>query len=162
MSNKLSVLKGMVLSLTLAVTNVNGALPKSVSTLLDRAEFTNARVSPTGEYISVVMKKNDRRTLIVLDRKTMAPIEGKSIRYEDDDDMEVSGGSWLTETIFAYRVMTENKEDHRPSDNGDLFLLDMEQELPTHAWNYRGNFTNNTLRKGDLISGYMQPISGLP
>ena len=162
MSNKLSVLKGMVLSLTLAVTNVNGALPKSVSTLLDRAEFTNVRVSPTGEYISVVMKKNDRRTLIVLDRATMAPIEGKSIRYEDDDDMEVSGGSWLTETIFAYRVATENKEDHRPSDNGDLFLLDMEQELPTHAWNYRGNFTNNTLRKGDLISGYMQPISGLP
>lgn len=156
------LLTACVSALLMSLSPAYAALPKSVSTLLDGAEFSNARISPTGEFISVVMKRDKRRTLIVLDRVTMAPIPGKSVRYEDDDDMEVSGGSWLTDTLFAYAVQTENREDHRPSDNGDLFLLDMEQDLPVHLWNYRGNFTNNTLGKGDLISGFMQPISSLP
>ena len=120
------LLTACVSALLMSLSPAYAALPKSVSTLLDGAEFSNARISPTGEFISVVMKRDKRRTLIVLDRVTMAPIPGKSVRYEDDDDMEVSGGSWLTDTLFAYAVQTENREDHRPSDNGDLFLLDME------------------------------------
>ena len=58
------------LSSSVAFTKV----PDSLDLLLKRAEYRNVNVSPSGQYISLINRVDDRNTLIVLDRETMKPI----------------------------------------------------------------------------------------
>ena len=53
------------------------------------------------------MRTDDRNTLVILDRKTGKPIKGKSVRYEEKDNMEVVGGEWLSDDIYQYDVTFE-------------------------------------------------------
>ena len=95
MQNLKSLVKPLGLVLFTAIftaSNAVASLPESVKTLLNGYEFRNVSVSPSGKYISLIMKEDERGTLVILNRSTMQVEE--SIRYEDDDNIEVRGGSW--------------------------------------------------------------------
>jgi len=64
-------------------------VPDSLDLLLKRGEYRNVNVSPSGQYISLINRVDDRNTLIVLDRETMKPIPRKSVRYEEKTNMDV-------------------------------------------------------------------------
>lgn len=153
-------LGAVLLMSALAVSNAVAALPESVKTLMDGYEFRNVSVSPSGKYISLVMKEDERGTLVILNRETMKVEE--SIRYEDDDNMEIAGGSWVAENIFKYRVLTEYSEGRRPFDVGDQFIFNMETRKNTRIWNYKGTLLNKALRSGKRIYGRLDILSYLP
>jgi len=149
MQNLKSLVKplGLVLFTAIfAASNAVASLPESVKTLLNGYEFRNVSVSPSGKYISLIMKEDERGTLVILNRSTMQVEE--SIRYEDDDNIEVSGGSWVSENLYKYRVLTEYPEGRRPGDFGDQFIFNMETRKNTRIWNYSGTYLNKALRSG--------------
>jgi dipeptidyl aminopeptidase/acylaminoacyl peptidase len=126
---------------------------------LEKPEFSQIEVSPSGKYISAMLRRDDRNTLIVLDRKTGAPIDGKSIRYDEKDNMEVAGGQWLSGDIFLYRVFIDDGK-FRPGYGGDLFLLHMDKAVNERIWSWRGNFLKG--RGGEKARGNLRVVSVLP
>ena len=126
---------------------------------LDKSEFSQVEVSPSGKYISAILRRDDRNTLVILDRKTGAAIDGKSIRYDENDNMEVLGGQWLSGDIYAYRVFIEDGK-YRPYGSGDMFLLHMEKPVNERIWSWKGNFLKG--RGGEKTFGSLSVISVLP
>ena len=136
-------------------------LPDDAQMILDlrRSEFSQVEVSPSGNYISAILRRDDRNTLVILDRKTGAPIDGKSIRYDETDNMEVAGGQWLSGDIYAYRVFIEDGK-YRPSGSGDMFLLHMDKPVNERIWSWKGNYLKG--RGGEKTFGSLGIISVLP
>jgi dipeptidyl aminopeptidase/acylaminoacyl peptidase len=136
-------------------------LPDGAQIILDakRSEFSQVEVSPSGKYISAMLRRDDRNTLVILDRKTGAPIDGKSIRYDETDNMEVAGGQWLSGDIYAYRVFIEDGK-YRPSGSGDMFLLHMDKPVNERIWSWKGNYLKG--RTGEKTFGSLGIISVLP
>ena len=115
---------------TLLSPSAFASLPSGAEIILDglRPEFSNTAISPSGKYISTILRRDNRNTLIILDRKTGAPIPGKSVRYDKKDFMEVRGGQWLSGDIFVYQVLVEDLKD-RPYGSSDVFLLYMNKDV---------------------------------
>ena len=136
-------------------------LPDGAQIILDakRSEFSQVEVSPSGKYISAMLRRDDRNTLVILDRKTGAPIDGKSIRYDETDNMEVAGGQWLSGDIYAYRVFIEDGK-YRPSGSGDMFLLHIDKPVNERIWSWKGNYLKG--RGGEKTFGSLGIISVLP
>ena len=145
----------------LFTTNSYAALPPDAQMILDlrRSEFSQIEVSPSGKYISAMLRQDDRNTLVILDRKTGAPIEGKSVRYDEKDNMEVAGGQWLSGDIYLYRVFIEDGK-YRPGYGGDMFLLHMNKPVNERIWSWKGNFLKG--RGGEKTFGRLRVISVLP
>lgn len=148
------------LLVTSVVPSATAKIPDSIKTILKGSEFRNVTVSPTGKYLSLVMKQDDRGTLIFLDRKTGKPV-GQSIRYEEDDGIGVSGGSWVAPGLFKYRVTRDSPAGRRPQDWGDQFLVNVETGKNTRIWTYEGVKTNKILG-GKRVYGSMDILSYLP
>ena len=150
-----------LLVITLIAPSAAAKLPDGAQIILDakRSEFSQVEVSPSGKYISAMLRRDDRNTLVILDRKTGAPIDGKSIRYDETDNMEVAGGQWLSGDIYAYRVFIEDGK-YRPSGSGDMFLLHMDKPVNERIWSWKGNFLKG--RTGEKTFGSLGIISVLP
>ena len=145
----------------ISVSNAFAALPPDAQMILDlrRSEFSQVEVSPSGKYISAMLRRDDRNTLVILDRKTGAPIDGKSIRYDEKDNMEVARGQWLSGDIYLYRVFIEDGK-YRPGYGGDMFLLHMNKPVNERIWSWKGNFLKG--RGGEKTFGRLRVISVLP
>ena len=150
-----------LLVITLIAPSAAAKLPDGAQIILDakRSEFSQVEVSPSGKYISAMLRRDDRNTLLILDRKTGAPIDGKSIRYDEKDNMEVAGGQWLSGDIYAYRVFIEDGK-YRPSGSGDMFLLHMDKPVNERIWSWKGNYLKG--RTGEKTFGSLGIISVLP
>jgi dipeptidyl aminopeptidase/acylaminoacyl peptidase len=151
----------LAITALLFTTNSYAALPPDAQMILDlrRSEFSQIEVSPSGKYISAMLRRDDRNTLVILDRKTGAPIEGKSVRYDEKDNMEVAGGQWLSGDIYLYRVFIEDGK-YRPGYGGDMFLLHMNKPVNERIWTWRGNYLKG--RGGEKAFGSLSVISVLP
>ena len=151
----------LTITALISVSNAFAALPPDAQMILDlrRSEFSQVEVSPSGKYISAMLRRDDRNTLVILDRKTGAPIDGKSIRYDEKDNMEIAGGQWLSGDIFLYRVFIEDGK-YRPGYGGDMFLLHMDKPVNERIWSWKGNFLKG--RGGEKTFGSLDVISVLP
>jgi hypothetical protein len=92
MQNLKSLVKplGLVLFTAIfAASNAVASLPESVKTLLNGYEFRNVSVSPSGKYISLIMKEDERGTLVILNR---SPKSGWRCRHGGRAEEE--GGRW--------------------------------------------------------------------
>ena len=161
---KRSMLKyamAVLMIVTIAPFAAAAALSVDAQMILDlrRSEFSQVEVSPSGKYISAMLRRDDRNTLVILDRKTGAPIDGKSIRYDEKDNMEIAGGQWLSGDIFLYRVFIEDGK-YRPGYGGDMFLLHMDKPVNERIWSWKGNFLKG--RGGEKTFGSLRVISVLP
>lgn len=154
-----------LLSILMWPLNALAKLPDSINSILSGSEFWNVSVSPTGKYISVIMKedpkdKYNRGTLVFLDRETGKPT-GDSIRYEKKHRMQITGGSWVSPGIFKYRVAREAVNGGMPENWGDQFIYDMATGKNTRIWTYEGVFLNK-VRKTDRVFGSLDILSYLP
>ena len=150
-----------LLVITLIAPSAAAKLPDDAQMILDlrRDEFSQVEVSPSGKYISAMLRRDDRNTLVILDRKTGAPIDGKSIRYDEKDNMEVAGGQWLSGDIYVYSVFIEDGK-YRPGYGGDMFLLHMDKPVNERIWSWKGNYLKG--RGGEKAFGSLSVISALP
>ncbi len=136
-------------------------IPEDAKTILElrRSEFSNVEISPSGKYISAILRRDDRNTLVILDRETGKPIDGKSVRYEEKDYMEVAGGQWLSGDIYLYSVFVDDGK-YRPGYTGDMFLLYMDKDINQRIWSWKGNYIKG--RSGEQTFGSLSAVSSLP
>lgn len=124
-------------------------------------EFSNLTISPSGKYISTILRSDDRNKLVVMDRATGSPIPGKSVQYDKRDRMEVMAGEWISDEIFAYNTFIDDGK-RRPGYSGDIFLLHMNKEVNERIWHWTGNYEKRVSKSGDLIRGGLNILSTLP
>ena len=136
-------------------------VPDSLDTLLKRAEYSNVNISPSGQYISLINRVDDRNTLIVLDRETMKPIPRKSVRYEEKTNMDVIGSQWLTDDILYYTVEFDDGK-YRPYQTNDVFLLHMNKNVNERVWHWMGRSEKLMRKGGKKIQGSIRIVSVLP
>ena len=138
-------------------------LPGAGESILElwKNEFSNLTVSPSGKYISAILRRDDRNTLVIMDRATGNVIPGKSVKYDKRDRMEVMGGQWIKDEIFAYNTFIDDGE-RRPGYSGDLFLLHMDKQLNERVWHWKGTYEKRVSKSGDLIRGSLNVLSNLP
>jgi len=129
-------------------------------TLLSHSEFSNVRISPTGEYLAAMHKADGRRSLFFLDAQTNQPVQ--RLQFDEDDDIEIYRGYWVSDTVYAYHVLTGMNGDTRPYDYGDIFLFDIETATNERIWHWRGNYEDNIRGSGDLVRGAINILSRLP
>lgn len=159
----LMLIPSLLMGLMFVASPAIAKLPGAGDTILElaRSEFSNLSVSPSGKYISTVLRRDNRNTLVIMDRVTGKPIPGKSVRYDKNDNMEVVGGQWVSDEIFSYSVFVDDGE-HRPGYNGDIFLLHINKDVNERVWHYTGNYEKRMRKGGNLISGNLNVISLLP
>ena len=160
---KRSMLK-YAMALLMIVTFAPSATAKatdSLELLLKRAEYTNISVSPSGQFISLINRVDDRNTLIVLDRETMKPVPQKSVRYEKKTYMEVIRSEWLSDNILVYTVEYEDGK-YRPFETNDMFLLHMDKDVNERVWYWQGRKEKRMSKTGKKIRGVLTVISSLP
>ena len=165
MKNRSSIfmLLASLLGLLLVTSPAMAALPGAGESIVGlwKPEFSNLTVSPSGKYISTIMRKHDRNTLVIMDRATGKPIPGKSVYYDKRDRMEVSGGQWIGDEIFAYNTFVEDGK-RRPGYNGDIFLLQMDKTVNARIWHWKGVYAKRVSKSGGIIRGALNIISTLP
>ena len=96
-----------------------------------------------------------------MDRVTGKQIPGKSVKYDKRDRMEVSGGQWIGDEIFAYNTFVEDGK-RRPGYNGDIFLLHMDKNVNERIWHWKGVYAKRVSKSGGIIRGALNIISTLP
>ncbi|MCS5594828.1 MAG: prolyl oligopeptidase family serine peptidase [Porticoccaceae bacterium] len=156
-------LPSLLIGLMLVASTALAKLPGEGQSILElrRSEFSNLSVSPSGKYISIVMRRDDRNTLVIMDRATGKLIPGKSVRYDKRDNMEVQGGQWISDEIFYYSVYVDDGK-YRPGYNGDIFLLHMNKDVNERVWHWTGSYEKRLKKGGNLIRGNLRIISRLP
>ena len=160
---KRSMLK-YAMALLMIVTFAPSATAKatdSLELLLKDPEYINISVSPSGQFISLINRVDDRNTLIVLDRETMKPVPQKSVRYEKKTYMEVIRSEWLSDNILVYTVEYEDGK-YRPFETNDMFLLHMDKDVNERVWYWQGRKEKRMSKTGKKIRGVLTVISSLP
>jgi len=154
-----SLLMGFMLATAPAMAKLPGAGESIIE--LWKNEFSNLTVSPSGKYISAILRRDDRNTLVIMDRATGNVIPGKSVKYDKRDRMEVMSGQWIKDEIFAYNTFVDDGQ-RRPGYRGDIFLLHMDKPLNERVWHWKGTYEKRVSKSGDLIRGSLNVLSILP
>lgn len=143
------------------ISNDNKDLPwDRLFTLLGQSEFSNASISPTGEYLAAMHKSEGPRSLFLLDSTTNQPIQ--RLQFDEDENIEIYRGFWVNDTVYAYSVMTGVNDETRPYDTGDIFLFDIESGTNERIWRWTGNYEDNIRGTGELVRGAINLLSRLP
>jgi dipeptidyl aminopeptidase/acylaminoacyl peptidase len=124
---------------------------------LEATDYWNVRLSPDGRHVSLLTKKEDRNTLVVLDLETMKPTA--SVRYEESKDIEVSGAEWVTSDLLYYTVGRNVAWLETPFQYPELFLLAADGSRNDRIWNTHGNYKNNAKRRGELTRGHPRVVN---
>ncbi|MEE4218151.1 MAG: prolyl oligopeptidase family serine peptidase [Xanthomonadales bacterium] len=127
---------------------------------LEPRDYWNVRLSPDGRHVSVLTKKDDRNTLVVLDLETMKPTA--SVRYEESRDIEVNGAEWVNSDLLYYSVSRKVASLETPLQYPELFLLAADGSRNDRVWSTHGNYENNARRKGELTRGHPRVVNVLP
>ena len=159
----ISILVASLLGVLIIASPTMAALPGAGESIVGlwKPEFSNISVSPSGKYISTIIRQDDRNKLVIMDRATGKPIPGKSVYYDKRDRMEVASGRWIGDEVFAYNTFIDDGK-RRPGYNGDIFLLHMDKNVNERLWNWRGVYAKRVSKSGGLIRGNLNIISTLP
>ena len=126
---------------------------------LEARDYWYLRLSPDGRHVSLVTRKDERNTLVVLDLETMKPTA--SVRYEESKDINVSRAEWISPDLLYYTVSRNVAWLETPLQYPELFVLAADGSRNDRVWNVYGNYEDNARRKGDLTRGYPQVVNVL-
>ena len=132
----------------------------SLENYLEARDYWRVRLSPDGRHVSLIMRKDGRNTLVVLDLETMKPTA--SVRYEESADIEVSGAEWINNELLYYNVVRKVARLETDLLYPELFVLAANGRKNARVWNTYGNYEDNERRRGELIRGYPSVVNVLP
>jgi dipeptidyl aminopeptidase/acylaminoacyl peptidase len=127
---------------------------------LEPTDYRTVRLSPDGRHISLITRRDDRNTLVVMDLETMQPTA--SVRYEESRDIDVSGAEWIDSNLLYYTVARKVAWLETPMQYPEVFLLAADGSRNDRVWNVHGNYEDNSSRRGELSRGYPSIVSLMP
>lgn len=126
---------------------------------LQARDYWGVRLSPDGKHISLIMRKDERNTLVVMDLETMKPTA--SVRYEESKDINVSRAEWINDELLYYYVSRNVAWLETPMQYPEMFILAADGSRNDRVWSAYGNYEDNIRRKGDLTRGHPRVVSVL-
>lgn len=127
---------------------------------LEWNDYWNVRLSPDGKHISALTRRDERNTLVVLDLETLKPTA--SVKYEENKKIEISHAEWINSELLYYTISREFTRLEQDSPSPDLFVLAADGSRNSRLWSFRGNYEDNSKRRGDLLRGWPNVVSLLP
>ncbi|MDX2427590.1 MAG: prolyl oligopeptidase family serine peptidase [Xanthomonadales bacterium] len=127
---------------------------------LEGNDYWNVRLSPDGRHISALTHRDERNTLIVLDLETLEPTA--SVKYEENKKIEITHAEWINPELLYYTISRDLARLEQDTMSPDLFVLSANGKRNYRLWSFRGNYENNSNRRGDLIRGWPSVVSLLP
>lgn len=110
----------LLLSLALLAPACAGAREIPAIDFFKHAEFTQVKLSPTGEYLAVTVPQDDRTLLAVLrtkDKKLVA-------KWDYGAQMHPYNVTWIKDSRFMVRVMRKTGSLDRPVGEPEIFMAD--------------------------------------
>ncbi|GGI93713.1 peptidase S9 [Shewanella hanedai] len=128
---KLSIL--LVINIGL-FTQFVAAAPQSPEQLFSRgAEFTNVKISPSGNYISAITKHDGKNKLLILDAKTRKLHHAVFF----PGNAQVGDYAWANdERVVLQKEYLKGWQDH-PSYHGELFAVNADGSRATYLFGYK-------------------------
>ena len=127
---------------------------------LDGNDYWNVRLSPDGRHISALTLKDERNTLIVLNLETLKPTA--SVKYTENKKIEIASAEWINSELLYYTISRDLARLEGDFSSPDLFVLSADGKRNYRLWSFRGNYEDNSRRRGDLIRGWPVVVSLLP
>lgn len=152
-------MRSLLLMLLLSVV-AGQACPKEVPVedFARRPKFTDAKISPTGEYLAVSVPQDDQTGLVI-------------IRLAD---MKITGGArgglrthvadfwWVNPNRIVVALANQYGALDRLHLNGELMGVNADGSGLLHLYGYLGGKGSGKLRQGTQESGYAELVSTLP
>lgn len=163
--NEQSKFKNAILSLSLLylcflTTPALGISEARLKTYLNGTDYRNVRLSPDGKHLSVMTKRDDKNTLVVLDIATMKPTA--SVKYEEDMKIEILDATWINSDTLWYTTSWKSARLENPYATPYRFVLSADGKRNDRIWSVYGNYSDNTKGRGDLVRGLPSLIAKLP
>ncbi len=155
------VLKGFVavVLVLLSVAPAQAIDEQRLRAFLEGSDFWNVRLSPDGEHLAAITKRDDRNTLVILDIDTL---EAKAaVKYEESSDIEISSAEWVSDEIVRYSTTRKIAQYESPFLYPDMFLLSVDGKKNARIWSVSGNYEDNKRGSGDLVRGFPWVVSRL-
>lgn len=94
--------------------------------------ISHVKISPTGEYLAVRMKHEDRWRLAVFDTKTFEVVNGFSFAYPK----QVGDFYWVNEERIVLKIMEARNDDRQLKFYGELYALNYDGKQKRKIFGY--------------------------
>lgn len=148
--------------LCLMIFSVSSPIASALTPVQLAAEFQyqDAKISPDGKHIALVVSKDGRRKLAVVNSSDFTAVGG----VDFGNKQEVGEIFWANNMRIVIKVMVNEPWDDRARFYGELFAIDYNGKRGEMIYGYRAgqSSTGSKLTKKVGIVGWAQIISLLP
>jgi dipeptidyl aminopeptidase/acylaminoacyl peptidase len=109
-------------------------LPIEAYTKPDAVEAGSFQFSPTGEYFAIVVPREDRSSLIIIDRATSRP----TANVTPDKGQYINGYHWVSPSRVVVSMAEKDGGFSTPSSTGELWGMDADGGNKQYLFGYRG------------------------
>lgn len=147
----------LALGLLLAAGQAWAATPTTIDVagFIKTSQFRSVKLSPTGEYLAVVMPLDDRDAFVVMrrsDRKVTASTQFGQHQY-------IYGFEWVNNDRVLMEMGQKFGSVDTPSQTGELFAIDADGKNSENLVGYRTATSSTGTRvsagKGDQVAGFL-------
>jgi len=133
-----------LVSMTATASDEAVAAIPSYEALAAKAEFRQAEISPTGEYLAVDVVHEERRALAVLATKDLEVISVSGFY-----DAEVGGFEWINDERLVLTIMRKRPGREAPGSYGEIYAVNADGSAPKYL--YGLNADEPVTAYGDLL-----------
>ncbi|XOV81204.1 MAG: alpha/beta hydrolase family protein [Aestuariibacter sp.] len=123
-------------------------------------QYHEAKISPDGKHLAIVIIKEGKRRLAVVDSSNFQPVGGADF----GDKQEVGQFYWVSDERLVIKVLQHQPWDAAPAYYGELFAIDYDGRNGDLIYGYRAGEkqTGSAIKKKEGIRGWADIISLMP
>jgi acylaminoacyl-peptidase len=145
----------LVFSIFATTSGVEAMEEEALRKFLDPIQYAAVDISPSGKYISLIQREDEKNTLIIMDLATMTPTT--SVKYGDKgktSKLNVCCIKWINDDLLAYGTSRKMGTLEGEGRQGNIYLLKADGSRNDRVWTPMGNYENNSARRGKLYKGW--------
>jgi len=129
-----------------------------LKTFLEGNDYWNVRLAPDGKHLSLLTKREDRNTLVIMNIETMEPTA--AVKYEEAMDIEIFNAEWVNSDLVRYSITRKFAQYESAFVHPDLFLVSVDGKRNERIWSRFGNVLNQ--RTKETVRGFPSYLAKYP
>lgn len=152
--------KGLYLALILTFFSFASHATIDPAALAADYDYHEAKISPDGKHIALIIVAEGKRRLAVVDSKTFASVGG----VDFGENQAVGEFHWANEDRLVMEVVEYEPWESEPLYYGELYAVDYDGRRGRLIYGYRAGEkqTGSTIKKKKSVKGWAEIISTLP
>ncbi|MFL6871997.1 MAG: alpha/beta hydrolase family protein [Candidatus Azotimanducaceae bacterium] len=150
-----AILLALVLSIFATTSGADAMEQETLRKFLDPIQYAAVDISPSGKYISLIQREDEKNTLIIMDLATMTPTT--SVKYGEKgktSKLNICCIKWITDDLLAYGTSRKMGTLEGEGRQGNIYLLKADGSRNDRVWTPMGNYENNSAMRGKLYKGW--------